>query len=176
MRKAIVFIAASLDGFIAGPGDNLQFLSAVEHPDQDYGYHKLIESIDTVIMGRKTFDAVRSLGHTHPHPEKELYVITQSMRKPESGIHFYSGAINGLVEELKDMEGGKNILIDGGARVINSLLSFRLIDELIISTIPILLGDGIRLFREGRPEQKLELLSSNSFETGLVQNHYKVIR
>jgi dihydrofolate reductase len=74
------------------------------------------------------------------------------------------------------MEGGKNILIDGGARVINSLLSFRLIDELIISTIPILLGDGIRLFREGRPEQKLEVLSSNSFETGLVQNHYKVIR
>ena len=72
-------------------------------------------------------------------------------------------------------ETGKNIFIDGGAEIVNELLKENLIDEFVISIIPILLGDGVKLFKDGRPEQKLTLISTKQFETGLTQLHYKRI-
>jgi dihydrofolate reductase len=68
---------------------------------------------------------------------------------------------------------GKNIFCDGGAEIVNELLKHNLIDEFIVSVIPVILGAGIRLFKDGKPEQKLQLVSSKSFDTGLVQFHYK---
>ena len=76
------------------------------------------------------------------------------------------------IHQLKS-ENGKNIYCDGGAEIINELLKNDLIDELIISIIPILLGNGTRLFKDGRPEQSLEFVSAKSFDTGLTQLHYK---
>jgi dihydrofolate reductase len=86
--------------------------------------------------------------------------------------HFYTGKLQELVSRLKAEE-GKDIFIDGGAEIVNELLQEKLIDELIISIIPILLGDGTRLFKDGRPEQRLQLVSANQFDTGLLQIHYK---
>lgn len=77
------------------------------------------------------------------------------------------------MEGLKSRE-GKNIFVDGGAQTVNRLLKAHLLDELIISFIPVLLGEGIRLFQEGIPEEKLELISSRSYSSGLVQVHYRV--
>jgi dihydrofolate reductase len=72
-------------------------------------------------------------------------------------------------------EAGKNIFIDGGAELVTTLLQQNLIDELILSIIPVLLGGGIRLFRDGRPEQRLKVLGSKQFDTGLIQLHYSCV-
>ena len=171
-RKVILYIAMSLDGYIAKPNDNLDFLSIVQKEGEDYGYTDFINSVDTVILGRKTYDWVMKQVPEFPHADKNVYIIT---RTPQPGIgktEFYSGDLGELVLQLKGA-GGKNIFIDGGAEVVNEFLRQDLIDEFIISIIPVLVGNGTRLFAEGRPEQKLKLVDTKQFDTGLAQLHYK---
>lgn len=172
MRKIIVYIAASMDGYIARPDGNLDWLSTVEVQGEDYGYKAFTETIETVVMGRNTYEKVLSFGIPYPHAGKKSYIITQTLTNSTNpDIHFYAGNIGELILRLKQ-ERGKNIFIDGGAQVVHALLKEKLVDELIVSTIPVMLGEGIRLFQEGFPEQKLELLNVRSFASGLVQVHY----
>lgn len=174
MRKISLFIAISLDGYIAKPNNDLSFLKIVEKEGEDYGYAKFTSAIDTLIVGRKTYDYVlKEIGSSHyDNGERDIYVITRTPKPNKGRVTFYTGDIAELVKELKS-ENGKDIYCDGGAEVINELLKLDLIDEYIISIIPILLGNGTRLFKDGRPEQLLELISSKSFDTGLMQLHYK---
>lgn len=172
-RKVILYIAASLDGYIAKPNDDLSFLNAVQRVGEDYGYQEFMRSVDTVILGRKTYDWVMTQVDIFPHAELQTFVITSSKRENSGKTIFYNGDIPELITNLKKSE-GLNIFIDGGAAVVNTLLNHNLIDECIISIIPVLLGDGIRLFNNGRPEQVLELLSSKQFASGLVQLHYQM--
>ena len=174
-RKVISYIAASLDGYIAGKNDDLGFLSIVEQEGQDYGYKEFLQTVDTIIIGRRTYDKVISMGFPYPGPDSDLdvYIITHRERPAEGRITYYTGDLAALIHGLKSKP-GKNIFCDGGAEIVNLLLGQKLIDEIVISVIPILLGDGIRLFKDGRPEQKLMLQSSASFEKGLVQLHYIV--
>jgi dihydrofolate reductase/RimJ/RimL family protein N-acetyltransferase len=171
-RKVMLFIAMSLDGFIAKPDDDLDFLSMVAEEGQDYGYADFISSVDTVIVGRKTYDKVLSMGIPFPHADKDTYVITRSPRPNIGSIQFYTGSLQALVHDLKTKT-GKHIYCDGGADIVNELLHENLIDDLIISVIPILLGNGIPLFKKGRPEQALQLIAAKSFEKGLTQLHYR---
>lgn len=171
-RKVILYIAMSLDGYIAGLDDDLGFLSNVEKDGEDYGYHDFTSAVDTVIMGRKTFDKVLSFGFGNPHQEKELFVITRKPRPPVSTEKYYSGSLVELVHHLK-VEEGKHIYCDGGAEIVHELLKNKLLDEMIISVIPILLGDGVRLFKDKRPKQKMVLVKSTPFDTGLLQLHYR---
>jgi len=170
-RKLVLYIATSLDGYIAAPADDLSFLSMAQKEGEDYGYHDFISSVDTVILGRRTYDWVTSQVD-FPHADKETYVITRTPRSSIGKINFYTGNLKELVDRLKGEE-GKNIFCDGGAEIIHELLKEDLIDEFIISVIPVLLGDGVRLFKDGRPKVKLLLISAKSFETGLTQLHYK---
>lgn len=177
-RKVVVYIATSVDGYIAGPNDGMDFLSIVNEEGQDYGYFAFIETVDTVIVGRKTYDWVMTQVPEFPHADKESYIITRSPKPmaAHSGkgkVQYYAGDLKELVEKLKSQP-GKNIFVDGGAAVVNSLLQAQLVDEIIVSVIPILLGDGVRLFQDGRPEQNLRFVSSKSFPKGLVQMHYQV--
>ncbi|WFB62141.1 dihydrofolate reductase family protein [Sphingobacterium sp. WM] len=174
MRKLFLFIACSLDGYIAKNNDDLSFLSTVEKEGEDYGYGKFTDEIDTIIIGRKTFDYVeKNIGIAHyDQPGRRVFVITSVLRPNVGNIHFTNVPINELVEELKNQE-GKGIYCDGGAQIIDALLQYDMIDEMIISIVPILLGEGTRLFKDHRPEQVLEFISSKSFDTGLVQLHYK---
>ncbi len=174
-RKVILYIATSLDGYIAKPNDDLAFLDIVQKPGEDYGYGDFIETVDTVIMGRKTYDWVISKVPEFPHEDKNTYVITRNARQDAGKVKFYSGNLKGLIEKIRSEE-GQNIFCDGGAEIANELLKDNLIDEMVISIIPILLGDGIRLFKDGRPEQRLVLLSTKQFESGLTQLHYQVVR
>lgn len=174
MRQLSLFIAMSLDGYIAQPNDDLSFLKIVEKEGEDYGYPAFIANVDTFIMGRKTYDyVVREMGASHyDNGERDVYVITRTS-KPDSGrTKFFSGDLAELVKKLKT-ENGKTIYCDGGAEVIHELLKQDLIDEMTISIIPVLVGDGTRLFKDGRPEQGLELIEVKSFDTGLTQLHYK---
>lgn len=174
MRKLSLFIATSLDGYIAKPNDDLGFLQLVEKEGEDYGYAAFADTIDTIILGRKTYDyVVREIGSTHyDNGTRNVFVITRTEKPGIGRTTFYTGNLITLVQRLKS-ENGKNIYCDGGAEVINELLRSDLIDELIISIIPILVGNGTKLFQDNRPEQELEFVSSKSFETGLVQLHYK---
>lgn len=171
-RKVILYIATSLDGYIASPDDNLDFLSVVEQEGEDYGYAQFIESVDTVIVGRKTYDKVLSMGFDFPHSDKESYIITRTPKPATGKIEFYTGDLKNLILKLKKQE-GKNIFVDGGAEVVNLLLKDNLIDEFCISIIPVLLGDGIRLFQDNRPELPLKFVRSESFKSGLVQVWYQ---
>src|SRR6476469_3234631 len=174
MRKLSLFIAASLDGYISKPNDDLSFLKLVEKEGEDYGYTEFTSTIDTLIIGRKTYDYVlKEIGASHyDNGQRDVYVITRNERPQVGRTTFYTGNLAQLVERLK-AEKGKNIYCDGGAEVINELLKHDLVDEFIISIIPVLLGDGIRLFKDGRPEQTLEFIMAKTFETGLTQLHYK---
>ena len=174
-RKVILFIATSLDGYIATQDEDLSFLSIVQQEGEDYGYPEFLSHVDTVIMGRKTYDWIMKEVKEYPHPGMDSYIITRTPRPDEDRIKFYAGSLKELIQRLK-MENGKNIFIDGGAEVIDVLLKENLIDDFIISLIPILLGDGIRLFRDARPELKLTLIHSECYGTGLVQLHYKCNR
>lgn len=171
-RKVIVYIATSVDGYIAKPNDDLEFLSMVEQEGQDYGYADFIKTIDAVIVGRRTYDKVRSMGFDFPHANKDAYIITRTPRPAIGNVKFFTGDLTSLVYKLKS-ESGKNIFCDGGAEIVNELLRKELIDEFIISIIPVLLGDGTKLFKDGRPEQLLELVSTKQFDKGLTQLHYK---
>jgi dihydrofolate reductase len=174
MRKISLFIATSLDGYIAKANDDLSFLKLVEKEGEDYGYAKFTDTIDTLIIGRKTYDYVlKETGSSHyDNGQRDVYVITRTQRPGVGRTTFYTGSLTELVKRLKS-ENGKNIYCDGGAEIINELLKHDLIDEFIISFIPVLLGNGTRLFKDGRPEQTLEFITAKTFDTGLTQLHYK---
>ncbi len=172
-RKLILYIAMSLDGFIAKKDDNLDFLSLVEKPNEDYGYAEFTNTIDTVIWGRKTFDKVKSFGLDIPHADKKVYVISKSKQGIDGHVE-YSNDVVDLVKKLKSEE-GKDIYCDGGAEIVTLLLNSALFDRIIISVIPHILGDGIRLFKENNLEQKLSLKKSVSYPSGLVQLCYDVV-
>lgn len=171
-RKVILYIASSIDGYIAKPNDDLSFLSIVEKKGEDYGYAAFIQTIDTVILGRKTYDWIMAQVPEFVHNDKQTYVITRTAKPSIGNTHFYSGNIKELIADLKTAE-GENIFIDGGAEIVNMLLKDQLIDEMVLSLIPVVLGGGVRLFSENNPEQEFSLVSSQAFDTGLVQLQYQ---
>jgi dihydrofolate reductase len=173
-RKTILYIAISADGYIAKPNDDLSFLSMVQQDGEDYGYADFLKSVDTVIMGRKTYDWVMTQLSEFPHADLDSYIITRSVKPDVGKTKFYTGNLKELVSELKNKP-GKNIFVDGGAEIVNELMKENLIDAFIISVIPIFVGSGTRLFNDGRPEQKLEIVRVKRFDTGLVQLHYKLV-
>jgi dihydrofolate reductase len=177
MRILSLFIATSLDGYIAKPNDDLSFLKLVEKEGEDYGYAEFTETIDTLIIGRRTYGYVlKEIGASHyDNGQRDVYVITRKQRPKVGRTTFYTGNLSDLVNKLKS-EKGKNIYCDGGAEIINELLKNDQIDEFIISVVPILLGNGTRLFKDGRPEQTLKFVQAKTFETGLTQLHYKRTR
>jgi len=173
-RKVILYISMSLDGYIASFDDSLDFLTSVSKEGEDYGYTEFVSSVDTVIIGRKTYEKVLSMGFEYPHSDKDVYIITRNEREAIGTFNFYTGDLGELITRLKS-QNGTNIYCDGGAEIANELMRKNLIDEFIISVIPILLGDGVLLFRGGRPEQSLRLIDSKSFDKGLVQLHYRKV-
>ena len=172
-RKVILYIASSLDGYIAKPNDDLSFLSRVQQEGQDYGYAKFIDNVDTVILGRKTYDWVMKQVKEFPHAQLDSYIITRTPRQDIGKIKFYTGNLKELVLRLKQ-ERGKNIFIDGGAEIVNELLKEKLIDQIYLSIVPILLGDGVRLFKDGLPGQNL--MSRKKFTLIDFIMHYGFVR
>ncbi len=172
-RKLVLYISTSLDGYIATNDDDISWLSIVEKEGEDYGYVDFTASVDTYIIGRTTYEVVLKLtgGHFPQAEQFKCYVITRQERSDKNGITFYNGDIQELIQKIKNQE-GKNIYCDGGGEIVKMLMDKDLIDEYIISIIPIILGDGKRLFKGGTQKNKLKTVSSKRYETGLVQIHY----
>ncbi|MBX7155758.1 MAG: dihydrofolate reductase family protein [Bacteriodetes bacterium] len=173
MRKVVVYIATSADGFIAKPDNDLSFLEIVQREGEDYGYASFMNTIDTILMGRKTYDWVLGAVGSNPHAHLDTYVLTRTPKPDYGKTRFYTRSIPNLIANLK-AQPGKNIFCDGGAEIVHELLSHNLIDEFIVSVVPVFVGNGIPLFKSGRPEQRLTVLSVTKFESGLVQIHYSV--
>jgi len=170
-RKVVLYIAMSLDGYIAKQDDSIDFLSKVETPGEDYGYTEFNKTVDTIIWGRKTYDKLKSFGIEFPHKDKKVFVLSKSNTGKEPYIQYVSD-IKSLIADLRN-ESGKDIYCDGGSETVKEMLRYSLIDKMIISIIPYLLGSGIRLFRDGLPEQNMKLINSQSFPSGLVQLCYE---
>lgn len=177
MRKVCLFIAMSLDGYIAKPNDDLSFLQLVEQAGEDYGYADFTSKIDTLIIGRKTYDVVvRTLGaEFYDNGQRDVYVMTRQAKNSTGRVTFYSQPITSLIADLRTKE-GLDIYCDGGAEVITHLLEQHLVDEMTISIIPTTLGEGVRLFKERIPEQIWTLVGCKSFEKGLVQITYTKVQ
>lgn len=171
-RKVKVYIAVSLDGYIAHSDGNIDWLDSVARPDEDYGYAAFIETIDTVIMGRKTYEKVLSFGGEFPHAGRDCYVLTRTERVPDGQVHFYSGTAGELLDQIR-RQPGKDIFIDGGSEAIDFFRKKDLIDSYTVSIIPILLGEGIPLFKESKKERPLKLVEATTFDSGLVQLTYE---
>jgi dihydrofolate reductase len=174
-RKVVLYIAQSLDGYIARENNDISWLSIVERDNEDYGYNTFIKTVDTVFMGRKTYDKVLSFGIEFPHKGRTCYVLSKTLKGADENVQFFSGNIAELITKIK-AEKGKDIFIDGGSEVIREFRDKDLIDEYVISIIPILLGKGIRLFKEIDTENNLKLMVSKAFDSGLVQLKYTRVK
>ena len=171
-RKCVLYIATSVDGLISGPNDDLSFLDKMGEED-DYGYSDFLKTVDTMVVGRRTYDWVQEkVGHFPTH-DLDTFVITGKEISVDQ-IKVYSGSPTDLVKELKKQE-GRDIFCNGGATVVNDLLKGKQIDEIILAVVPHLLGRGVPLFSFDRPETEMELVESKAHESGLVQNRYKVL-
>jgi dihydrofolate reductase len=176
--KVFVFIAVSVDGYIAREDNTIDWLENSDaNSDQDYGYQEFINRIDAILMGRNTFDVVRDL-KDWSYKELPFFVLTHHPNTLQLGKYENAQAIQGepgeVILELEN-RGFDHIYIDGG-KTISEFLSESLIDEMIITRIPILLGKGIPLFGLLENEIKLELMSTIDFKDGLVQNKYRVLK
>jgi dihydrofolate reductase len=169
--RCSVFIATSLDGYIARPDGGIDWLSIVEMPGEDYGYQEFFDSVDVLVLGRKSYDVVLGFPEWY-YPGKRCIVLTHRPAESRHGEEFYSGDVEALVRQLGE-SGVRRIYVDGG-EVIQQFLKAGLIDDMTLSVIPILLGSGIRLFAGGEPEQRLSLESSRSWPSGLAQLRYRL--
>jgi dihydrofolate reductase len=167
------YIATSLDGFIARPDGSIDWLSVVEHPGEDYGYKRFFDSIDIIVMGRKTYET--ALGFpSWPYAGKRCIVLTHAPPASRHGEAFDSGDLAALAERLA-ADASKRIYVDGGS-VLSQFLAIGLLDDLTVSIVPVLLGDGVRLTQTLGLDVRLQLVASRAFESGLVQLEYRVGR
>lgn len=167
-----VFLAASLDGFIARADGAIDWLAIVERAGEDYGIRAFYDSVDTLVMGRKTYDV--ALGFDEwPYAGMRCVVVTSdTSRASRHGEEFFAGELAALLDRL-GAEGSKRVYVDGGA-VIAQALAANLVDDVTVSIIPILLGEGTALAPRIGHDVLLELVEHRAFESGLVQLKYRV--
>lgn len=170
----IVFIAQSLDGYIADKNGGLDWLQSIPNPENiDMGYEELINRIDAIIMGRKTFETVLSFGIEWPYP-KPVYVLSNTLNSAPQVLNGKVEIINGdLKENLKKLSAKNHstLYLDGGT-TITSFLKEDLVDELIITTIPVLLGGGSPLFSELPELMKFDHKETKVYLDQIVQSKY----
>jgi dihydrofolate reductase len=172
--KISVYIAASLDGFIARKNGDLDWLPAGEEGGQDFGYAEFMSTVDLIVMGRNTFEKVLTFGAWH-YDKKVIVLTSRDLTIPPelaNKVEAQNLPPRELIREV-DSRGAKHIYLDGGV-TIQRFLRESLVDEMTITTVPILLGEGLPLFGKLEKDVKLELLKSESFKNGFVQNKYKV--
>lgn len=166
MRKLILYTALSLDGYIAGPQGEIDWLFS----DHDYGYTDFYERIDTMLMGRTTYDFIAQMD-PYPHADRLNIVFTRSLTaRPEPYLQFVAGDPVAFTRELKHRE-GKDIWLVGGGQINALLFEAGLVDEMVLSFHPVVLGKGIHLFTGPVSQTGFRTLDARTFPSGLVQWH-----
>lgn len=173
--KCSVFIAMSLDGYIARPDGSIDWLTDVVEDGEDYGYQQFYSSVDCLVIGRKTYEMALSLARW-PYSGRKVVVLssnrTSSENRTGTDVLMMSSTPEKVLEELETM-GFKHAYIDGG-KTIQSFLRAGLINEMTVTIIPVLLGDGIRLFGAVDADIQLQHIDTRSFLNGFIRARYKV--
>ena len=175
MRLVASFIACSEDGYIATPEGDLSFLDRAALAGEDYGYAAFKATVDTVFVGRKTYDKVASLGFPDPHPECALVVFSRQPQPghwPNNGRRLWTSTnpVEWVKAELQCP--GKDLYCDGGAELLHQLLQAGLVDRWIITTVPVLLGNGIPLLDHPNRLSDFTLETTTHYPNGVVQRTY----
>ena len=173
-RRVIVHIATSADGYIARPNGDLEWLTSRPAPEGFYGMNAFMKSIDTMVIGRKTYEASLRLGAKFDSRNRSI-VFSRRARPADApaGVEFVSGEIGPFVRRLRE-QSGKDIWLMGGGELIASFLDEQAIDEFVISVAPVFIGDGIPLIARRHRDVPLDLQSVERFDDGLVQLHYHI--
>jgi dihydrofolate reductase len=175
-RRVIVHIAASADGYIARADGDLEWLTARPKPEGFYGMGDFMKTVDTYVLGRKTYEDGLRLGGKFEGPER---TIVFSHQAPPPGVprsvEFVNEAIGAFVARLRSQP-GKDIWLMGGGEIIAAFLDAKAVDEFVISTVPVFIGDGIPLIARKHRHIPLELISVQRFDDGLVQTRYRVVK
>lgn len=175
MSKIKLYIAASIDGYIARENHSLDWLTEFPNPDNlDYGYDDFYNGIDIVVIGRKTYEEILGFGVDWPYSDCTSYIVTsKNDYTPKTKNTQILNEINeNTINKLKS-KSNKNIWIVGGGILITSFLNLNAIDEMTLSVIPIILGKGIKLFPGKTRETKFEMIKTDAFKTGIVNITYQ---
>lgn len=173
MRQVVLYIAMSLDGYIADKDGGVSWLSGDgSGPENRGSYNHFIQTVDTVILGYKTYHQITTelSPDVWVYDDKMSYVITHNKLENKKNIVFCDN-LQELITKLKN-EDGKDIWICGGAGIVNQLIALNLIDRFCVTVIPTILGDGIKLFENVEKETKLELVSTQSYN-GMIDLFYE---
>ncbi|QIL76390.1 dihydrofolate reductase family protein [Hymenobacter sp. HDW8] len=173
MRKVVLYIAASLDGYIASSNGSVDWLPPIL-PESDYGYADFLASVDATLMGRTTYEQMLTFGEWS-YPELVNYVFTSNppAEAAHSSVRFVTAEAVEFVGQLRQQEGGTIWLI-GGSKLAAPLLAAALVDELMLFVVPRLLGDGIPLWEAPKSAQPIKLLRNHAWPNGMILLHYQL--
>jgi dihydrofolate reductase len=171
-RKLLLYIAASLDGYIATEDDSLEWLFNVEG-EGDNGYSEFLSTVDTILLGRRTYDWVMNMEKGNfPYKNQKCYVFSNSMQGKDENVEFVKEDVVDFTNKLKATEGG-DIWIVGGSKLLGAFIKAKLVDEMIINIAPVLIGRGIPLFSQMDIELKYELKGIRRFNQ-FAELHYEL--
>jgi dihydrofolate reductase len=174
-RKFIVYVATSADGFIARPDGSVDWLER-PRPKGNYDMGTFYRSVDTCVLGRKTYDFAVKHGMPAVDPQKKVFVFSRTLQKAASPkVSIVTQDASGFGERLR-AERGKHIWLMGGSELVASFLDCGQVDEFMIHVIPKIIGEGIPLVAPRHRNAALKLLGSTKFSDGVVRLHYAVRR
>ncbi len=175
MRKVILNLAVSLDGYIARMDGSVDWLDHLDTDGSDLGFAEFLNKCDTILMGRKSYEDTLKLGNGEwPYKNMKTFVFTSKTLKDTKNIIFTTKSPSEVIENIQKQL-GKDIWLFGGSRFIQSMRYLNLIDEYIITTIPKMIGEGIGLFQDVDIENELELINVEKCKN-IVQSCYKVMK
>jgi dihydrofolate reductase len=166
----ILYVAVTLDGYVASADGSIEWLTSLETGGEDNGYTAFYETIDALIMGATTYEQVLGFGDW-AYPGKLSYILTSRSLSTNRSDVVFMNTIDAVLEDLR-RKGFRRIWIVGGGKVASLFMERGLIDEYILTLIPIILGIGISLY-QAVPEQRLNLMKTKSYVSGAVELHYK---
>jgi dihydrofolate reductase len=176
--KTCVFVATSLDGFIAREDDALDWLEAANKKipkEEDLGYREFFDSVDVLILGRITFEKALTFSEWSYSEKRVIVLSSRQIQIPtvlQRTVSVLALSPVELIDKLS-LEGVEKVYVDGG-KTIQRFLSANLIDEITITIIPVLIGKGKPLFSSVEKDIELDLISSKAYDFGFVQNKYRI--
>ena len=175
MRQLRLYIATSLDGYITTADSSVEWLDVYQSDEEDYGYHRFYDSVDTLLMGGNTYCAILGFGCDWPYAGKQTWVLSRSIQTATSGqVGIISHDALTFVRRLKSLETGKDIWLVGGGEIISLLLAENLIDEMQLCIFPMMPGNGVPLFPPSPALSRWQLEEQRSFPSGATMLTYKL--
>ncbi len=173
MVQVVYYVACSVDGFIASPDGGVEWLSAMQRQGEDYGYAEFFASIDSMVMGSRTYEQVLGFGGW-PYGDTPCWVLSRrSLTAVGSEVSVTASSPVAVLTNVA-RRGLRRLWLVGGSHLAGSFMAEGRISECIITVIPVLLGDGMPLFSRQGGQERLDLMGVRQFSAGVVSLHYRV--